>query len=369
MTYVWQQDSWPELFWQHEQLLNALGQARLAQGKLLSKVQALGIELSREAQAEILTEETITTSAIEGEIFDRDSVRSSVARRLGLPFAGLPQPARQIDGLVEVLLDAASQFDTSLTAERLKGWQAALFPTGYSGFSRIHVGEWRQPGPMRVVSGPLGHEKTHFKAPPHERVEKEMLAFLDWWEKSRVKTEGLLRAGIAHFRFVTIHPFDDGNGRIARALVEKALAQDEGSEKRFYSLSRQIMAERNGYYDALEDCQKGNGDITRWLLWFLECMVRAITNSETLIAGTLTKSEFWQRNALVHLSPQQRKVVNRLLDAEPEGFDGGMTTRKYVSIAKVSRATAYREILDLVNKGILEANPGKGRNTSYRLVL
>jgi Fic family protein len=367
MLYVWQKEAWSEFEWQNDRLIDTLGQARLAQGRLLSKVQSLGIELSREARAEVLTEETVKTAAIEGENLDRDSVRSSVARRLGLDTAGLPQTTRHIDGLVDVLFDATTHYDKPLTGERLKGWQAALFPTGYSGLSRIRAGEWRNSDPMRVVSGPLGREKVHFEAPPSNRVEKEMRDFMAWWAKSRGEVEGLLRAGIAHFRFVTIHPFDDGNGRIARALTDMALAQDEHQPQRFYSLSSHIMTERRAYYNALERCQKGNGDITGWLSWFLECMARAIKNSQTLISGVLIKAEFWQKLGHISITLQQRKVVNRLLDAEPGGFEGGLTTRKYVSMAKVSRATAYREISDLVNKGVLVANPGKGRSVSYRL--
>jgi Fic family protein len=369
MPYVWQHKSWPEFSWQDDQLIQAIGQARLAQGKLLCKVQALGIELSREAQAEILTEETIKTAAVEGENLDRNSVRSSVARRLGLPTAGMPPTTRYIDGLVEVLLDATTHFDKPLTAERLKGWQAALFPTGYSGLNRIRVGEWRGAEPMQVVSGPLGQEKVHFEAPPFDRIEEEMKGFFTWWQESQGKIEGLLRAGIAHFRFVTIHPFEDGNGRIARALTDMALAGDEHLEKRFYSLSSRIMAERQDYYRILEQNQKGNGDITGWLLWFLGCMQRAIEESQRLIAGVMIKAGFWQEHARIPFSHNQRKVINRMLDAEPNGFEGGLTTRKYVSMAKISRATAYREISCLVNKGILAPNPGKGRNISYRLVL
>ncbi|MGD2091027.1 MAG: Fic family protein [Candidatus Aminicenantes bacterium] len=369
MPYIWQHDRWPDFSWQDDRLIHAIGQARLAQGKLLSKVQALGIELSREAQAEILTEETIKTAAIEGENLDKNSVRSSVARRLGLPIAGLPHTARHIDGLVEVLLDATAHYDKPLTAERLKGWQAALFPTGFSGLHRIRVGKWRGPEPMQVVSGPLGQEKVHFEAPPFERIEEEMERFFTWWQESQGNIEGLLRAGIAHFRFVTIHPFEDGNGRIARALTDMALARDEHMGKRFYSLSSRIMAEREDYYNILEQTQKGNGDITGWLLWFLGCMQRAIEDSQRLIAGVMIKANFWQKHAQIPLTQNQRKVINRMLDAEPKGFAGGLTTRKYVSIAKVSRATAYREISHLVKKGILAPNPGKGRNISYHLVL
>ncbi len=369
MRYLWQQEGWHNLVWQNDRLMQALGHARLTQGKLLSKLAGLGFQLDLEARAEILVDETIQTAAIEGEHLNGDSVRSSVARRLGLPSAGLPQPARHIDGLVEVLLDAVTNYDTPLTCERLKGWQAALFPTGYSGMKRIKVGQWRGPGPMQVVSGPMGKETLHFQAPPSDRIETEMARFLEWWEESRGKVEGLLRAGIAHFKFVTIHPFEDGNGRIARAVTDMALARDEGIKRRFYSLSGSIMPERNDYYHYLEYCQKGEGDITEWLLWFLGCMERGMESTRLLIAGVLAKAAFWQKNAGVSMTANQRKVVNRLLDAEPQGFEGGMTTRKYVSLARVSRATAYREISDLVDKGILAPNQGKGRSISYRLVL
>jgi len=368
MTYIWECKSWPDLNWRNEGLVEQLGRTRLVQGKLVSRVDALGLNLSREARAEILTEETIKTSAIEGEVLSEDSVRSSVAKQLGLPTAGLPPPDRYIDGLVEVLLDATSRYDEPLTAKRIRAWQAALFPTGYSGMHRIRVGRWRGGAePMRVVSGPVGREKIHFEAPPHDRLDDEMKQFISWWRSSLGKTEGFLRAGIAHLRFVTIHPFEDGNGRIARALTDMALAQDEKLEKRFYSLSSQIMAERNGYYDILERTQHGDGDITEWLMWFLECSERAINKSELLIARVLAKAGFWKVHNETDMNRRQRKVVNRLLDAGPAGFEGGLSTRKYVSMTKASRATAYREISDLVEKGILEPNEGKGRSTSYNI--
>jgi len=326
------------------------------------------MNLSQEAQAEILTEETIKTAAIEGQSLSRNSVRSSVARRLGLPIAGLPSAERHVDGLVEMILDATARYNEPLTAERLKGWQAALFPTGFSGLRRIRTGTWRGPVPMQVVSGPVGREKVHFEAPPADRIGEEITRFLSWWEASLDNTEGLLRAGIAHFRFITIHPFEDGNGRIARALTDMALAQDERLSKRFYSLSAQIMAERDQYYKILEQCQKGDDDITAWLLWFLGCLERSVKNSETLISKVLAKADFWQRHGQTPMNDRQRKVVNRLLDAGQGGFEGGLTTKKYVSIAKTSRATAYREISDLVGKRVLMQNEGKGRNVSYDLV-
>lgn len=367
MRYIWQRDNWADFRWQSSLLLQPIGKARLCQGKLLSKVRALGMDLGREAQAEILVEETVKTAAIEGETLDRDSVRSSVARHLGLPTLGLPTAERHVDGLVDVLLDATTHYDNPLSAKRLKSWQAALFPTGFSGIHRIRTGKWRGSAPMQVVSGPMGREKIHFEAPPMERIATEMKQFLLWWKGSMNNTEGLLRAGIAHFRFVTIHPFEDGNGRITRALTDMALAQDERMSVRFYSLSSQIMEERNEYYTILERSQKGDGDLTEWFLWFLGCFVRAVEYSERLISTVLAKAEFWQRHSQTIMNERQRKVVNLLLDSGKGSFKGGLTTRKYVSIAKVSRVTAYREISDLINKNVLLQNQGKGRNISYDL--
>lgn len=366
MAYVWQSKKWPNLTWQDDKLSILLGKCRFAQGQLLARIQTLGMDLGREAQAEILVTEAVKTSAIEGTVIDPHSVRSSVARRLGLPFAGLPPSDRYIDGMVDVLLDATTHYSKPLTAERLKGWQAALFPLGFSGMHRVRMGKWRV-SPMQVLSGPVGRERVHYKAPPHAKIEKEMGAFLSWWKKSFGKMDGLIRAGVAHFYFVTIHPFDDGNGRIARAITDMALAQDEKRDQRFYSLSSQIMTERNAYYRVLESSQKGTLDITDWLLWFLECSALAIQNSTTTIATVLGKSMFWQKFAVVPMSDRQRKVVNRLLDAGPDGFEGGLTTRKYVGMTKCSRATAFREITDLVEKGILKQNEGAGRSVSYGL--
>jgi len=367
MPYIWQNANWAEFTWNSDELVQPLGRTRLLQGGLLSKVDALGLKFSSEARAEILIEETVKTAAIEGQTLERDSVRSSVARRLGLPTAGLQPEDRAADGLVEVLMDATVNCDTPLATERLKAWQAALFPTGYSDLRKIRTGRWRGPEPMQVVSGPVGKEKVHFEAPPAGRVEGEIRNFLRWWEKGSNDNEGVLRAAIAHFRFVTIHPFEDGNGRIARALTDMALAQDEKLGPRFYSLSTRIMAERDEYYRVLERCQKGDGDITEWLLWFLECFKRAIEHSETLISVVLAKARFWQRHGQTLLNERQRKVINRLLDAGPGGFEGGLTTRKYVSMAKVSRATAFREISDMVEKQLLKQNPGGGRSVSYDL--
>lgn len=364
--YVWQSPNWPNLHWQSERLLAPLGRARLAQGKLLSQAASLGFDLGQQAQAEILTEEAVKTAAIEGESLDRGSVRSSVARRLGLPTAGLPSAPRHVDGLVEVLLDATLNYSLPMTEERLKSWQAALFPTGYSGLQRIRVGEWRTLGePMRVVSGPVGRERVHYEAPPGERTQAEIQRFLAWWEDPPVEMDGLVRAGVAHFWFVTVHPFEDGNGRLARALTDMSLAQDEKLSARFYSLSSQIMAEREDYYLVLEQAQKGDGDITAWMEWFLGCFERAVARSEVLLAGVLLKARFWQRHAGANLTERQRKVLNRLLDAGPGGFEGGMTTRKYASLTGVSKATAQRELADLVEQRLLQLNPGGGRSVSY----
>lgn len=368
MSYIWQEKNWPDLSWRDEDLTSQLGKTRYLQGKLISKISALGLDLGEEATAEILIEEAVTTSAIEGESIDKKSVRSSVARQLGLPSAGLPTTDRRAEGLVEMLLDATVHYDELLTAKRVKGWHAALFPTGYSGIHRVRVGKWRGKEPMRVVSGPIGKEKVHFEAPPQERIEVEIKQFLSWWKKSLGTTEGLLRAGIAHFYFVTIHPFEDGNGRIARALTDMAMAQDEKQHKRFYSMSSQIMSERNKYYDILESSQRGDCDITTWLIWFLECTERAIEKSAVLVLNILQKAEFWKRHSQTPINDRQRKIINRLLDAGLGGFEGGLTTRKYVSLAKVSRATAYREIAGLEQKGILRATKDKGRNASYDLV-
>ena len=368
MRYVWEHENWPSFTWKSDVLLPLVSRARLGQGKLISQVSSLGFGFSREAEAEVLIEEAVKTSAIEGERLNRESVRSSVAKRLGLSHAGLPPASRAVDGLVEVLLEATQHYDKPLTGTRLKRWQAALFPTGYSGLAKIRVGKWRGPHPMRVVSGPVGREKIHFEAPPSGRVHKEVKGFLSWWEKTKHKEDGLLRAGLAHFYFVTIHPFEDGNGRITRALTDMALAQDEKFPIRHYSLSSQIMEERDEYYKVLERSQKGRGDLTDWLKWFLECHIRAVDGATRLVGDVLVKARFWQEHDKTNINERQRKVVNRLLDAGKGKFEGGLTTRKYVSMTKISRATAFREISDLLAKGFLVQNPTKGgRSVSYDL--
>jgi len=365
--YIWQKPDWANFTWRSGELLGLLGKCRLAQGKLLGKVIDLGLTFDAQAQSEVLAEETMNTSAIEGEKLDIRSVRSSVARKLGLPSAGLPVD-RHVDGIVAVILDAAMNHDEPLTAERLFGWHAGLFPTGYSGMRKIRAGSWRGDEVMWVVSGPVGKEKVHYIAPPAERIKEEMSQFLSWWDSSRGSTEGLIRAAIGHFWFVTIHPFEDGNGRIARALTDMALAQDDSQKHRYYSLSSQIMEERESYYNILEACQKGSRDITPWLVWFLECFFRATERSEAILSRVIAKASFWRTHAQAPLSERQRKVINKLLDAGPDGFEGGLTTRKYASMVKVSKPTAFREINRLLELGLLRQNPGKGRSISYGLV-
>ncbi len=368
MNYIWEQKGWPDFRWQSDKLIAVLSQARFIQGELLSKIRTLGLDQGNESRSEILIEEAVKTAAIEGVRLDKESVRSSVARRLGLPTAGLKEPDRNADGLVSVIIDATLNYKKPLTIKRLKSWQAALFPTGYSGLSKIRAGRWRGSEAMRIVSGAMGREKVHFEAPPSDRVDTAIKTFIEWWQRRGKSIDGLLRAGIAHFYFVTIHPFEDGNGRIARALTDMALAQDENLSKRYYSLSSRIMQERKAYYDILEKIQKGTLDITEWLLWFLKCYVRAIMDSEKIILKALKIALFWQKHTHVRLNNNQQKVVSRLLEAGPGGFAGGLTTRKYVVMTKVSRATAYRDITDLVKKKILVRSKTKGRSTSYEVV-
>jgi Fic family protein len=369
--YIWQLPHWTEqLRFDSIAILAPLSRARLRQGHILGQAAGLGFDLGREIQMAALTNEAVTTAAIEGEALNPASVRSSIARRLGLSTAGLAPVERRAEGLVEVLLDATSGYDTPLTAERLKGWQAALFPTGYSGMRKITVGEWRQtPEPMQVVSGPIGRERVHYEAPPSASVPDEMERFLGWWSASRGIEDGLIRAAKAHLWFVTIHPFEDGNGRIGRALADMALAQDEATSIRCYSLSAEIQTARETYYDTLQMTQTGDGDITAWLKWFMETLAQAVTRSEVELERILAKARFWQRHGMEALNARQIKALNRLLDAGPGGFGGGLTTKKYAHMTKTSGATAKREILELREKGILVQRAGTaGRSTSYELV-
>lgn len=363
--WIWQRPEWPRLRWDQGALAPLLARARLAQGKALGATRLLDAGLTLEAAAAILVEDGLTTSAIEGERLDLDVVRSSVARHLGLPTAGLPAPPRAVDGLIEVLLDATRRHDKPLTAERLFGWHAALFPSGRSGLHTIRSGELRGDEPMQVVSGGAGRERIHFVAPPRKGLEAELSNFMAWFEARPAELDGLIRAGVAHLWFVTLHPFEDGNGRLARALTDMALSQDERQPQRLFSLSAQILRERKAYYAVLERTQRGGLDITDWLAWFLEQVGASANAAEKTVANILAKARFWLRHQGTDLSGRQRKVLNRLLDAGPEGFEGGITTRKYMSLTKTSRVTAYRELADLVEKGCLTPTGKGGRSSGY----
>ena len=364
--WIWQDFKWPAFEWDAGALLGPLSHARQQQGRLLGRMDALESKAFKEAASQILVEDGLMTNAIEGEFLDRESVRSSVARRLGLESAGLRPATRATDGLIDLLLDATHNHTQPLTLERLCGWHAALFPTGYSGIHEINVGNLRGDEPMEVVSGPIGRQRVHFRAPERHRLDAEMATFLDWFNQPPTN-DGLIRAAVAHLWFITIHPFEDGNGRIARAITDMALSQDEGTNLRPYSMSAQIHLVRDAYYDALEATQRGSLDITGWIVWFLEQVVRATELSQELLARVLLKSRFWAHFAQEALSERQTKVLNQLLDAEPGGFEGGMNTRKYVSLTKTSRATAFRELNDLVQRGCLRSI-GQGRSTSYEVV-
>ena len=364
--YIWEQQEWPHLTWDDGRLLEPLAAARLKQGRLLGSMARLGFDLKLEAQLEALTEDVIKSSEIEGEVLDRDSVRSSIARRLGVPAAAVVPADRRTEGVVEMMLDATENYEALLTPERLFGWQASLFPTGYSGMHKVKTGAWRDDaaGPMQVVSGPIGRQQVHYQAPPAPQLDGEMQAFLDWFNR-RGEPEGLLRAGLAHLWFVTIHPFEDGNGRVARAIADQALAQSEDSGQRFYSVSSQIRKERSDYYDMLERSQKGALDVTDWLAWFLDCFSRALDGAEAACANVLQKADFWQRYAREAFDKRQKTVLNRFLD----GFEGKLTAKKWAAIGKCSIPTAQRDINELVERGILRRNPGGSKNTSYDLVM
>jgi len=364
--YIWEQEHWPVLTWESARLATLLGQVSREQGRLLGRMQDLGFELRREAQLSTLTEDVVRSSEIEGEKLDSDQVRSSIARRLGMEVGGLVAVDRDVEGVVEMMLDAATNSIQPLTVDRLFGWHAALFPTGRSGLHKITVGNWRNDsgGPMQVVSGPKGRQKVHYEAPPAARVSKEMKRFLSWFEAPG-DTDPLFVAGLAHLWFVTIHPFEDGNGRVARAIADMALARSERSTQRFYSMSAQIRRERSDYYITLERTQKGGLDVTSWQEWFLSCLHRAIEGSQETLSSVLKKARFWERFAQQSLNERQVKVLNILLD----NFEGKLTTSMWAKLTKSSQDTAYRDILDLVERGALRKDPGGGRSTSYSLVI
>jgi len=364
MTYIHDHDEWPHFRWDEALLGTQLAPVRHRQGKLLGRMEALGFPLRSEAILYTLTEDVLKSSEIEGELLDRQQVRSSIARRLGMDVGGLIAADREVEGVVEMMLDATQNYSAPLTVERLQDWHAALFPSGRSGMSRIIVAGWRddRAGPMQVVSGPIGREKVHYEAPAAERLDREMQLFLDWFEGDAA-IDPVLKAGVAHLWFVTIHPFEDGNGRIARAIADLALARSEGSNQRFYSMSAQIRAERNAYYEMLEFTQKGGLDITPWLQWFLACLDRAFGGAETILANVLRKARFWETLAGETLNERQRRAINRLLD----GFEGKLTSSKWAALTRTSADTALRDITDLVERGILMRDRGGGRSTSYSL--
>jgi Fic family protein len=363
--YIWQQSDWPRFRWDEAALKPRLDAVRLLQGRLLGQADAVPDDAELEAEMDTLIQNAIRTSEIEGEHLDAGSVRSSVARQLGLNRAGLGRGTVQSDALVGLLLEATRQPEQGLTQDRLCQWQAALFPDGPGLLNEIRIGELRGEQPMRVVSGRVDRPRVHFEAPPRKGLEAELEEFLQWFNHSPANLDPLLRAGVAHLWFETLHPFDDGNGRVGRAVTDRALAQAEGRSVRFYSLSAAFMARRNEYYDALENAQRGELDITAWLEWFLDALRTALDQALDRIARVLAKTKFWQRHATTILNERQIKLLNRLLDNAGEEFTDGISARKYQSMTGVSKATATRDLTDLAEKGCLKQLPGGGRSTRY----
>jgi Fic family protein len=365
-TYLWQRPDWPQWRYDATALAGPLAQLHRAQGELVGRMAHLGLAQRDLATLQVLTQEVITTSAIEGETLNLEAVRSSIARRMGVDIGALAPADRHVDGVVDMVLDATQQHAQPLTAERLFGWHAALFPTGFSGRVRIQVGTWRNDaaGPMQVVSGPVGREKVHFEAPPAHTLPAQTAAFLEWFNAKPVG-DALVHAGLAHLWLVTLHPFDDGNGRISRAVGDMALARAEGSAQRFYSLSAQIQRERKQYYEQLEITQRGTLDVTPWLDWFLGCLLRAVQGADGLLVGVLDKAQFWQRWADTPMNARQTLVLNRVLD----GMDGKLTNAKWATIGQCSADTALRDINDLLARGVLRRLEGGGRNTAYAWVM
>ena len=362
--YIYEQASWPRFAWDDARLATLLADVRYRQGRLLGRMERLGFAEREAAVLQAITQEVVKSSEIEGEILDRQQVRSSIARRLGIDIGALAPADRHVDGVVEMMLDATQNHAAPLTAERLSGWHAALFPTGYGGITKIVVGRWRDgsSGPMQVVSGPIGREKVHFEAPPSERVAHEMIVFLEWFNVATT-IDPVLKAALAHLWFVTVHPFDDGNGRIARAIADLALARSESSTQRFYSMSAQIRLERDDYYAMLEATQKDDLDVTLWLVWFLSCLGRALDGAEAALDLVLRRTRFRENLDGPPLNARQRKVVNLLLG----DFEGKLTSTKWAALTKTSPDSALRDINDLVARGILVKNPGGGRKTTYAL--
>lgn len=366
MRYVHQLQEWPHFTWNNDQILPLLSHARHKQGKVKGSLEFLGFSQRNEATLQTLTLDVIKSSEIEGEVLNADQVRSSIARRLGIDVGGLVPADRDVDGVVEMMLDATQKYKRSLTKERLFDWHAALFPTGRSGMRKIVVGNWRDnknEDPMQVVSGPMGKEKIHYEAPESQALEKEMTTFLNWFN-GHDSQDPVLKSAIAHLWFVTIHPFDDGNGRIARAIADMQLARADDDPQRFYSMSAIIKADRKTYYEVLEKTQKGNLDITDWLEWFFHCLDRALDSTNEVLKRVLDKAKFWDKHSETPINERQRLLINKLFD----GFDGKLTTSKWAKIAKCSQDTALRDINNLIEKGILQKNIGGSRSTSYILI-
>lgn len=365
MPYIWQQSEWPTFRFDTNELVGPVVQFTKRRTVLLAKIAALGLETQVSLAARALAEDAQGTSAVEGEPLAESNVRSSVARRLGLDTSGLPEPTREVEGLVAVLDDATREHAKPLTAERLHGWHAALFPTGHSSLRRIVVADWRNTD-ISVQSGVLGKERTHFEAPPADAIPGEIEAFLTWWN-AEPTIDGALRAGLAHLWFETLHPYEDGNGRIGRAILDMALAQEDSTPRRFYSLSRQILVERDAYYEQLEEAQSGSLDVTAWLIWLLECAGRAVAHSEAQAATSIRRAALKAELTRHALQPRQVKVLTKLIEVGPSGFEGGMTNVKYRSITGVSKATAARDLSELVGRGLLTQSQSGGRSTRYGL--
>lgn len=359
--YIYEYENWPEFTWNDKQINFILGKVRHLQGKIFGKMEALGFSIKEETILSTLTLDVLKSSEIEGEILNYEQVRSSIARKLGLEYAGIIHIDRNVEGVVEMMLDATQKYDYDIDHERIFGWHAALFPTGWSGMHKIDTGCYRK-GEMQVVSGPLGKEKIHFQAPLPDVVEKEMNVFLDWFNNEK-NTDGVLKAAIAHFWFIIIHPFDDGNGRIARAFSDMLLARSEESSQRFYSLSNQILSEKKKYYEILQKVQHSSGEITEWLEWFLNCLYRALENTEETLKRIIIKSDFWDKHKETSINSRQRLMLNKIFD----GFEGKLKSSKWAKITKCSSDTALRDIKDLMEKGILKREESGGRSTNYEL--
>jgi len=363
-VYIHQRANWPDFTWRSEEFLNQLSEARNLQGRLIGKMESLGFELRNEALLDTLTLDVLKSTEIEGEFLNPEQVRSSIARRLGMEIVGSIDSDRNVDGMVEMMIDATHNCFNPLTADRLFDWHAALFPMGRSGIFKITVADWRKDttGPMQVVSGAAGKEKTHFQAPDAILIEAEMNRFLKWFNENN-QIDLVIKAAIAHLWFVTIHPFQDGNGRITRAITDMLLAQSDKSTQRFYSMSAQIRIERKQYYEILEKTQKGELDITEWIDWFLCCLINALKSTDTILTTVLFKADFWNRHSKTIINERQKKLINKLLD----GFEGNLTSSKWAKIAKCSKDTAIRDVNDLIYKDILQKETAGGRSTTYEL--